>query len=568
MSTEETLRRATLLSDLGRYEEADRHLALVLADEPDSEPGLALHARGLVARRRFHEAADTTTRLLRSHPESLRGLLGMARIEGLLGRPWDGVAFARRAVALYPDDELCLVVLADVLNRVRPGSAEAMALLDEALRIEPEDATAYRLYGELYLDVAQYEQAERWTLRALRVAPENSTAILQLGLVRAGLGRFAESRDQVLAALRMDAKPANIRQVVEHVEGAGIPDHLAELYALAMTALGRPDLSRPGSAGRDPELLAEQAALARRMSSMHATPEGHRRAAGLADAVLAEDPGNQPARYVRSRALSAAERYAEALPLAEALCREGFAPAADALMVAQSGLGDHEAALATIRRALRDTPDSSRHLAAQSLCLRHLERYDEALASATRAAELSPIAPGVQLERGVAARAAGDLPLAEAALREALGQYPRIIEPVAWLALVCAETGRWPEAEALMVVVASDTSDPRSLVHPCTELANLCLMSAVPSLDGVDEVGGVDEDAPDPALLTEGTRWLTLALDMYVTAARGYREGEADFFAMWSRAHAVLHKIRAPEDSDFGRFLRRLDGTMDDWRRT
>jgi tetratricopeptide (TPR) repeat protein len=554
MPADDPLLHATFLSDLGRYDESDPLLAEVLAGEPDSEPAMALLVRGLVARGRFADAAAEAKRLLARHPDSLRGLIGLARIEGLLGRAWDGVPYARRAVALYPDDEICLVVLADVLNRARPGAAEAMRLLDRALAIDPHDATACRLYGTVHLDVAQYEDAERWTLRALQIAPADASTILQLGLARAGLGRFDESREQVMAALRADAGPSTTRQVVEHIEAAGIPEHLAELYRLALSALGRPDLSVPGAAGRDAELLAEQAALARRMYSRYATPAGVRRAAELADAVLAVDPRNQPARYVRARTLGEAERFAEALPLAEALCREGFPAGRDALMVAQAGLGDHVAALETLREILLEQPDSPRHLVAQSMCLRHLERFDEALAAVARAAELSPAEPGVQLERGIAARAAGDLPQADAALGAALRQSPENKEAMAWRALVWAETDRWAEAAPLVAVVCADEADPRSLVLPVTELANFCLMAAVPALEA------------DEPRLDEGTRWLHRSLDLYEAAERGGRPGEADFFSMWSPARGVLHTIAAPDDSGFAGFLRRLDATMLRWR--
>jgi hypothetical protein len=85
VTVEDVLRRARMLADLGRYDDADPLLAQALAQEPDNEDGLSLLSRGRVARKRFAEAAEASELLLRAHPDSVRGLLGMARIQWLLG---------------------------------------------------------------------------------------------------------------------------------------------------------------------------------------------------------------------------------------------------------------------------------------------------------------------------------------------------------------------------------------------------------------------------------------------------------------------------------------------------
>lgn len=560
MTVEDVLRQARVLADLGRYDDADPLLAQALAQEPDNEDGLSLLSRGLVVRMRFAEAKAASEQLLRAHPDSVRGLLAMARIEWLLGRPRDGVRFARRAVQLYPDDVSCLVTLADVLKKVTTGSAEALALIERAIAIDPENVTAHLVAGEINLDVGNYAEAEHWTLRALRIRPDDPQAILQLGLVRAGLGKFDESRDEVMAVLRMDSRPANIDQVIEHVECRAIPEHLAEVYRMMLAARGLPDLSLPGSAGDDAELVAAQGRLVYRMYSRDADPEGRRRAGELAVAVLAADPSDQNARYVMSRTLSDAERYDEALPLAEQLSAEGYPHADDALLVAQGGSEDYAAALGTVRRLLHDNPESEMYLRAEAQTLRHLERYDEALVSALRAAELSPSAAEVQLQLGLAAKAAGDVELAEQALRLAINQTPAEGEPVAELALLYTETDRWPQAEDLMATLRPDMPDVRRMLRPCAPLAQACLGRSLPAL------GAVNDQDPEPELLDEAAPWLDRALDMYAVAAQGYSQGTAAFSEMLVDILAALQKIAAPADSDYARVVRRLETLMDAWR--
>jgi hypothetical protein len=337
LAVEDVLARAQILFDLGRHDKAELLVAQALAREPDNEDGLALLARVLIVGHRFQDAEAVNERLLRAHPDSLAGLTLMARVKCLLDRRPEGVPFARRAVELYPEHVFALTTLADVLRLVTRGSADSLGLLRRAREIDPDSANAHRLTGEIHLELAQYAEAEGWLLRALAITPQDPSAVLQLGLARAGLGRFGESHDQVAAALRLQATPSMIAKVIMHIEERGIPDHLAELYRMALAALGRPDVSRPGEAGSDPELLAAQGKLASLMYSRHSDDASRRRAGELAAAVLAADPGNADARYVRAWVLCGEGRYAEALPIAEQLHAEDYPDAHMALIPAYSG---------------------------------------------------------------------------------------------------------------------------------------------------------------------------------------------------------------------------------------
>jgi tetratricopeptide (TPR) repeat protein len=337
LAVEDVLARAQILFDLGRHDKAELLVAQALAREPDNEDGLALLARVLIVGHRFQDAEAVNERLLRAHPDSLAGLTLMARVKCLLDRRPEGVPFARRAVELYPEHVFALTTLADVLRLVTRGSADSLGLLRRAREIDPDSANAHRLTGEIHLELAQYAEAEGWLLRALAITPQDPSAVLQLGLARAGLGRFGESHDQVTAALRLQATPSMIAKVIMHIEERGIPDHLAELYRMALAALGRPDVSRPGEAGSDPELLAAQGKLASLMYSRHSDDASRRRAGELAAAVLAADPGNADARYVRAWVLCGEGRYAEALPIAEQLHAQDYPDAHMALIPAYSG---------------------------------------------------------------------------------------------------------------------------------------------------------------------------------------------------------------------------------------
>jgi tetratricopeptide (TPR) repeat protein len=560
VAVEDVLARARMLADLDRYDEADPLLAQALAQEPDNEDGLSLFSRGLVASRRFQEAEAATELMLRTHPDSVRGLLGMARIKCLLHREPEGVPFARRAVELYPGNVTCLETLADVLRQVTHGSAEALELTRRALEINPEYAAAHRLAGEIHLSLAQYAEAERWLLRALAITPEDPWTVVHLGLAHAGLGRFDESREQVTAALRLRATPGMIRQVIEYIETRAVPAHLAEVYRMALAAVGRPDVSVPGAAGDDPGLLAAQGKLAWKMYSRDADDDGHRRAGELAAAVLAADPRNPDARYVRARVLSDGNRDAEALPIARQLQAEGYPSAHMALTVALSGTRDYAGALAVIREQLAVNPDSLIYLRAEAQALRSLKRYDEALRSARRAAELSPSAPEVQLQLGLCAREAGDLALAEPALRAAVAEAPGTGYPAAELALLLASDGRWPEAETLIGPLTAELRDVSRLVHPCLRLAG-CILTEVARL-----WEDLEPDDPDPDGLAECAHWLGLLLKVSTLGVTGHPEVVPTAFRTLPQLVDVLQKVAAPADSDYAEVVRGLEALLESHR--
>lgn len=557
MAAGEVLQRARLLVDLGRLDDAELLLAQALAEEPDNEDGLSLRVRSLVVRDRFADAEAAVRQLLRVHPDSVRGLQLAARIPLLLGRPRDGIPFARHAVELYPGDAICLVTLADVLGQVTQGSAEALALIGHALAIDPDYALAHRVAGDIHLDVAQYAEAEQCTLQALRINPADPYAMLQLGLARAGLGRFDESRDQVMAALRLDALPGNIDRVISHVESRAIPGHLADVYRMALAARGRPDLSRPGAAGNDPKLIAAQGKLAWRMYSRDADRAGRRRAGEIAAAVLAVDPRNADARYVRARVLADAGQYHEARSIADELQAEGYPRAHMALVTALTGLGEQEAALTIIRGRLADNPDDPMYVRGEARALRYLKQYHEALRSARRAAELSPSAPEVQLELGLAAKYAGDLALAERSLRAAAASRPDEGYAAGELAVLLAEADRWPEAESLMNTLSHDLPDADRLARPCLGLFSAC------SGHVGELTRDIDTANPGAELLREMAHWLELMLRMATLAAIGEPAITANGLRRVPALVGALRTVSVPPDSDFARAVRGFEALLD-----
>lgn len=120
-----------------------------------------------------------------------------------------------------------------------------------------------------------------------------------------------------------------------------------------------------------------------------------------------------------------------------------------ALAWKQSGLGHHQAALATLAAPFvaGDPPAALHH--ARGLIHNALEQRQEAIAALSRAAELEPGVTRYRLDLGEALLARRQtLGLAEHHLRAATEQAPHLPEAWAALARALARRGNWREAAA------------------------------------------------------------------------------------------------------------------------
>src|SRR6185437_1844227 len=272
-----------------------------------------------------------------------------------------------------------------------------------------------------------------------------------------------------------------------------------------------------------------------------------------AASVLGALPGNADARYVWARELCEQGRYTEALPLAEQLHEQGYRDAHLALTVAYSGTANYEGVLALTQQQLAINPDSVMHLRALAHALRNLKRYDEALAAAQRAAELSPSAPEVQLQLGLSAREVGDLELAERALRAAIKDAPDEGYPAAELALLLAADGRWPEAEAVLAPLSLDLPDASRLLHPCLGIAQLVLTGFGPRIGEI-----LEDNQPTPDGLAECAHWLGLMVRMFTLGLPGHPETAASSLATMPQLLGYLQEVPAPADSGYAGVVRDL----------
>jgi len=242
------------------------------------------------------------------------------RVEALLGqgRYERAARVAQQLIDRYPDEDLGYFRMAEALL-ARKMYARAERYAEEAVARDPMDASNHALLADVREQVHGLAAAEEPLRVAADLEPERPEHRIRLGLLRVRLGRAADGVPDLEAALRLGAGEDQMRLILDLLAGLGLPEPVRPLYRAVSYLLARPDLSEPGAAGRDPALLAEQAAIARRLAVPIGQDEPTTRAAWrlsreLAEAVLAAEPGN-----------AAAREALEALALSESMPYELYA---------------------------------------------------------------------------------------------------------------------------------------------------------------------------------------------------------------------------------------------------
>ena len=94
----------------------------------------------------------------------------------------------------------------------------AIADFDTAIRLNPDDATAYNTRGVAKGKLGQHFDAIADFDNAIRLNPDDATAYNNRGLAKARLNRISEAKQDVRTALRL-AKQAGDTRLITHLEG-------------------------------------------------------------------------------------------------------------------------------------------------------------------------------------------------------------------------------------------------------------------------------------------------------------------------------------------------------------
>ena len=202
-----------------QFNEAGDTLRRVLVVDPSNgvaRYNLALVAVGLQDWPAAEALLDET---LQATPGDLASRLLLARVLEGGGRVEGAHDVLERGVELSPGDRTLRMARAALLATYSPQSDEAMAIYEQLVAEQPDDAGARRALAEVYINSARLEQASQQIERLLTMSPADPDLLLEAGRLRSQLARPVEAR-QALDALMAQS-----------------PDHVGASYELALLDL-------------------------------------------------------------------------------------------------------------------------------------------------------------------------------------------------------------------------------------------------------------------------------------------------------------------------------------------
>jgi tetratricopeptide (TPR) repeat protein len=232
---EARLRRAALLDQQGRRDEALAHYQEAVRLQPDHPEarlrlGIALAERGRRADGLTHLEAAAR---LRPGCAQAQYNLGVALAEE--GRPVEALASFREAARLRPDYAAAHYAAANVLGG-QGRHEEAVAGYRRAVQAKADYGEAYNNLGLALLEVGRRGEAVVLLRQALRLRPQAPEAQNNLGLALAALGRFAEAETCYHEALRLNPSYAEAHDnLAAALQALGRHEEALAAYDLALT---------------------------------------------------------------------------------------------------------------------------------------------------------------------------------------------------------------------------------------------------------------------------------------------------------------------------------------------
>jgi len=440
-------------------------IALCLAVASLSAPASAEAAnRRTRSEAYFFFSLGVQARLLGNYPDALiqlRNAQGLdatsseirsetARTLREAGRNDEALAEAAQAVRLDPQDASAHLLLAQLYYEHaakdgKPLLEKAATEYEQVLRLEPRDGETLKTLGLVYADLQKDKEAVAIWERYLELDPGSLEAHLRLGRHHLALGN-AQAAEKLLA------------QAADLMPSAPVQEAIGDV----LTEYERSDLAAPYYA----EAIRQQPSNPRlRLKASEALLRSgqYQKALSEADQLLAIDPDNRAVLLLKAQAHRDLRQFEQALEAADRLLAKAPADqdAAFLRVTIEIARGDYDAAAKAIERLLArnkagEKPENSsrfdrRLLTNLGVTLQQLSRYREAAQAFGRAAEAGAGSdPNLLRHKVQALVLAKDLDQALAEARAARKLFPDDPELVSLEATVLRERGELAGAVALI----------------------------------------------------------------------------------------------------------------------
>ncbi|MBX7264877.1 tetratricopeptide repeat protein [Micromonospora sp. Llam7] len=248
------LERATLLAELGRYDEAVAELGFALALDPTAAAVSTMLARVQLAAGRPAEALAAAEAAVSAAPGQLPPLVARGLALGDLERHAEAARTADEILALGRDDGYAQRSAAAILAGSRNGQP-ALNAAWHGVELAPEEPQAHLVLGLVAANMQMYDLAERAYREALRLDPRLAESGDDVGVLRLEQRRWSAMLERLAEAAVGNLPPTDPGRPDGARDGPSgaaedrdEPDRPGE---------SRPDLGRPGVGSYEPGRIDE-----------------------------------------------------------------------------------------------------------------------------------------------------------------------------------------------------------------------------------------------------------------------------------------------------------------------
>lgn len=211
-------RRAALLAQRGRVEEARRLIAEVPAGGPeDARAKLLAEAQLLRDLRRWEEAAAVLERTQELFPRDVDVIYERAMVEEKRGRFEAMETLLRQIIALQPDHHHAYNALGYTLADRGQRLPEALGLIRKALELAPGEPFLLDSLGWVEYRMGRLDEAIKWLRQAYQARPDPEIGA-HLGEVLWVANRRDEAREIWRQVQQRDANNAVLREALERLK--------------------------------------------------------------------------------------------------------------------------------------------------------------------------------------------------------------------------------------------------------------------------------------------------------------------------------------------------------------
>ncbi|AGB04457.1 tetratricopeptide repeat protein [Aciduliprofundum sp. MAR08-339] len=338
------------------------------------------------AQRNFDCVIETTKEIITMNKKNLAAWRDLAYAYDHVGKIDSAIATYREALEIYPDNEVLLYELKDLLMK-HERYADAVEICKNILSISPEDYKNLMDLGKALINLKKYDEAKEYLLRSAKLN-KNSAVLEFLGDANYNLKKYDEAIENYIEAINLEERPELYHKLAKAYYRNGDIDEAINSIQKAIQL------------GKEARFYLLASRIYVGMNKMDMAYEHAKKALEMED--------SEDARINLANILLEMENYDEIIKLLKPLAKENNINALRVLGRALEADGRFEEALKIYQRVVNiDKRDKNSWLGI-ARCSLALKDYENAIKAYERAHLLDPKDPETYKSLAFAYQSAGD----------------------------------------------------------------------------------------------------------------------------------------------------------------